>query len=83
MLGQVALGGWAIPLAALGVSVVTFVFSARDMRRRGRFDYTDQLERRMKACEAARKEDRRRISELEGENLTLMRRVLNLERDQP
>lgn len=77
---------WAVPIAALVISVATFVLGQREMSRRASLGYVHDLEARIKLCEDDRQELRRetqslreQTDRLEEENIRLMRRVLTME----
>jgi chromosome segregation ATPase len=76
-----------VPWIALGVAIATFVASQREVRRRAKVDYVNQLETRIETCEAERErlrkegqDARREIATLKDENFDLMRRMSDLER---
>ena len=77
---------WALPVAALGIALVTFIATQfRGLQAADR-DHVLSVERRLEQCEQARvefeKRDRQRDSDmfdLKGENLRLYQRVSELE----
>jgi hypothetical protein len=65
-----------IPLAALGISVVTFAFGVFTMRRAADAGSVHRLEKRVGELEKELDVCERRRLELEDENLRLMRRLI-------
>lgn len=69
-----------LPYLAVGISVITFLASQREIARRAKVDEVVKLEQRIKQCENDRLELKREVHVLRDENIDLMRRVVGLER---
>lgn len=70
---------YAVPLAALMISVGTLVLSAFGLRQKAGLDYTSILEKRLSEAEADLKTCRSEAAQLKEEQFRLMQRVLQLE----
>lgn len=68
-----------LPYVATAIAALTFLASQREIGRRAKVDYVNELEERIKDCEADRADLRRQVRQYRAENLELQRRVLRLE----
>lgn len=80
MLAAFTLTATAVPWIALGVAIATFVAGQREVRRRAKIDYVNQLEERNKTCLSECADLRKQVVTLKDENFELMRRMANVER---
>ena len=74
---------FAVPVAALIVSLATLVFSAISTRNKATVDYAHSIEARLERAELALDDCRRSSAELKEENYKLMTKVMELESKLP
>jgi hypothetical protein len=86
MIVAFALTAASVPWIALAVAIATFVATQREVRRRAKVDYVNQLEDRNKNClseclelRSECVELRKQVSTLKDENFQLMRRIADIE----
>ena len=68
---------WAIPLAALIVSVTTLIFSVISLRHKADGDYVRQIEERVRQLERDLSECTRARETLQRENVELLRQLVS------
>lgn len=69
---------WAIPAAALIISIFTYVFLARDIRQRAKMEYVTELEHRITTCEKDRADLHKENQQLRQKNQELEEKVMGL-----
>lgn len=86
--GGSSLASWAIPVAALIISLCAFVAGMLQNRRTADKGYVQELEKRIADCEADRKNLHDELSKLKerlnvaiDENVELMRKILQQRRE--
>lgn len=68
----------ALPIAAFGISLLTFIATQLTARRREGTDYLGRVEDRNERLEKDLEESKRRNLELVDENILLLRRLANI-----